>query len=75
MMLNKYMAGSWFISSDDYARLLKETSQDRAPDVAHRYPLSKYTSPAMAWSAVETDRTFVCPQLETERDQGSRSAA
>lgn len=73
VMLNEFLAGTWFISPDDYARLLRETFQTRAPMVAGLYPLNAYPSPAMAWSAVETDRTFVCPQLETEQDLVRRS--
>ena len=71
VVLNEFLAGIWLISAEDYGRLLKEAFHDRAPDVALRYPLSAYSSPAMAWSAVETDHTFVCPQLETDRDLAS----
>jgi para-nitrobenzyl esterase len=74
VMLNEFLAGNWFISPDDYERLLKERFQTRAVEVVRQYPLSAYPSPAMAWSAVETDHTFVCPQLETERNLARRSA-
>ena len=67
-MLNEFLAGMWFINPIDYGRLLKEAFQMRAPEVAQRYPLTAYPSPAMAWSAIESDRTFVCPQLKTEEE-------
>ena len=68
VMLNEFMAGTWFITADDYGRLLQERFRTRAADVASKYPVSAYPSPAEAWSAVETDRTFVCPQVETDRN-------
>lgn len=68
VMLNEYLAGSWRITPDDYGRLLQQRFLARAPLVAARYPLIAYPSAAMAWSALETDETFVCPQLETEHN-------
>jgi para-nitrobenzyl esterase len=65
-MLTEYIAGEWRMSSTDYARLISEAFASRAPDVAAHYPLQRYESPAAAWSSIETDRTFVCPQLETD---------
>jgi para-nitrobenzyl esterase len=66
-MLTEYMAGNWRISPTDYTRLLTEAFQSSASDVEAHYPSQQYESPAVAWSSVESDRTFVCPQLKTNR--------
>jgi para-nitrobenzyl esterase len=65
-MLAEYLAGEWRMSPTDYARVLSEAFSSRASDIAAHYPLERFESPATAWSSIETDRTFVCPQLETD---------
>jgi len=65
-MLAEFIAGEWRMSANDYTRVLSEAFPSTSSDVVARYPLRRYESPAIAWSSVETDRTFVCPQLETD---------
>jgi para-nitrobenzyl esterase len=40
----------------------------KASAVAKQYPLSSYSSPALALSAVGTDAIFACPALTAEKD-------
>jgi para-nitrobenzyl esterase len=40
----------------------------KASAVAKEYPLSSYSSPALALSAVGTDEIFACPALSAEKD-------
>ncbi|MGA8116721.1 MAG: carboxylesterase family protein [Actinocatenispora sp.] len=51
------------ITAEQYPGLLKESFGDDAPAVLRRYPLSRYGgNAALAWSAVFTDRIWVCTQ-------------
>lgn len=60
------MAGQKF-TAERYPELLRTAFGDRAGEVQARYPLSAYDSPAMAWAAVNTDRSWACPTLEADR--------
>ncbi|WP_394825875.1 carboxylesterase/lipase family protein [Pendulispora albinea] len=49
------------ISRSRYDELLRDSFGDDADRVRARYPLHAYSSPSLAWSAVTTDRGWVCP--------------
>ncbi len=55
------------ITAERYDALLDDAFGDLAGDVAERYPLAAYSSPAVAWAAAMTDRVWACPTLENER--------
>lgn len=67
---------SWFVSLADqqspiteqvYGELLSDSFGEHADEVAARYPASDYVTPALAWSAVATDRAWSCPTIEGNR--------
>ncbi|MEV5965102.1 carboxylesterase family protein [Kribbella sp. NPDC051952] len=58
------------VTADNYSTLLTEAFGDRAAKVEATYPASQYSSAgdhaaALAWSAMDTDRVFACPQRAT----------
>jgi len=55
------------ITPERYDALLAEAFGDLAGDVAERYPLAAYSSPAVAWATAMTDRVWACPTLENEQ--------
>ncbi|GLF96881.1 carboxylesterase/lipase family protein [Streptomyces yaizuensis] len=55
------------VTAQGYGELLRSAFGDRAETVARRYPLSAYAQPALAWSAVSTDRSWACPTLAAGR--------
>jgi para-nitrobenzyl esterase len=54
------------IGTDQYDQLLARAFPEHTDDVNAAYPVSRYGSPARAWSAIVTDRAYVCPNQETE---------
>ncbi|WP_336213393.1 carboxylesterase/lipase family protein [Nonomuraea sp. LPB2021202275-12-8] len=42
----------------DYPKLVREAFGAKAPQILRKYPVSRYKSPSMAWSAVLTDRMW-----------------
>jgi para-nitrobenzyl esterase len=44
-----------------------QVSASTAASIATRYPLSHYPSPAIAYSALDTDANFACPALTVDR--------
>jgi para-nitrobenzyl esterase len=56
------------VTAESYPSLLQAAFGAKAADVAARYPLSAYDSPALAWSAVTTDRGWACPTLAGEQN-------
>ena len=42
----------------DYPQLVREAFGEKAPRILKKYPLNRYKSPSMAWSAVLTDRMW-----------------
>lgn len=60
------MAGQKF-TAERYPELLRKAFGEQADAVRARYPLSAYDSPAMAWAAVTTDRSWACPTLTADR--------
>ncbi|MFI7454089.1 carboxylesterase/lipase family protein [Nonomuraea sp. NPDC049714] len=60
------MAGQKF-TAERYPELLRKSFGAKADAVRARYPLSAYDSPAMAWAAVITDRSWACPTLTADR--------
>jgi para-nitrobenzyl esterase len=64
-----YVAFLWDhpISPERYRQLLNDAFAKHAEQVAARYPLSAYDSPALAWAAVTTDRIWACPTLSANR--------
>ncbi|MEV6599375.1 carboxylesterase family protein [Actinoplanes sp. NPDC051346] len=55
------------VTTERYAGVLKAAFGDRADQVAARYPVEAYASPALAWAAVATDRIWACPTLAGNR--------
>ncbi|SDH95802.1 para-nitrobenzyl esterase [Sinosporangium album] len=51
-----------------YASLLAASFGGRAGQVASRYPVAAYASPALAWAAATTDRIWSCPTLAAQRE-------
>ncbi|MET8129186.1 carboxylesterase family protein [Streptomyces sp. NPDC005065] len=50
-----------------YQRMLADAFGEQAFRVAAQYPSSAYSSPALAWSAMATDRVWSCAQLTDDR--------
>jgi para-nitrobenzyl esterase len=69
------MAGGKPMTDDEYRDLVNKAFGDRAGEVKVVYPRSTYDSPAMAWSAIYTDRMFACPQIAATRILARRAAA
>ncbi|MDB5438727.1 MAG: Carboxylesterase, type [Caulobacteraceae bacterium] len=51
------------ITAQNYEALLSEGFEARVGEVGAQYPLAGFSQPALAWSAIYTDRMFACPQL------------
>ncbi|MEV0263813.1 carboxylesterase family protein [Streptomyces sp. NPDC050617] len=51
------------ITDERYRELARTAFGRRAGDVLGRYPAQDYPSPALAWSAMDGDRVFICTQL------------
>lgn len=51
------------ITEERYRELLRNSFGDSADEVAARYPLERYRSPAMAWAAITTDVSWACDTL------------
>jgi para-nitrobenzyl esterase len=57
----------------DYPQLVKNmVGAEKAPQVLAQYPLSRYESPAAAWTAVTTDRIWSCNQVATDQQAAAR---
>jgi para-nitrobenzyl esterase len=59
------------VTAADYAADISSTLSlppSKASVVAKEYPLSSYSSPALALGAVGTDAMFACPSLTAEKD-------
>ncbi len=54
-------------TEDDYRARLAEAFGAAAPAVEARYPAAHHPSPALAWAAVLTDRSFTCTTLAAGR--------
>ncbi|PRY02481.1 carboxylesterase/lipase family protein [Allonocardiopsis opalescens] len=54
-----------------FAEQLDEVFGAQAGAVAARYPIADHGTPGLAWAALDTDRSFACPQL---RDAGALAA-
>ncbi|MFI6504483.1 carboxylesterase/lipase family protein [Nonomuraea typhae] len=61
------------IDEQQYAELVTDTFGADAPQVAGRYPLTRYTSPSEAWSAIMTDAGWACPTLADNRALAGRA--
>lgn len=55
------------ITEDRYCQLLGNSFGDQAYEVAARYPLADYLSPAMTWAAITTDASWACDTLTGNR--------
>ncbi|WP_078849163.1 carboxylesterase/lipase family protein [Streptomyces sp. NRRL F-4428] len=54
-------------TEDDYRARLAEAFGAAAPAVEARYPAARHPSPALAWAAALTDRSFTCTTLAAGR--------
>ena len=55
------------ITEDRFHELLRNSFGDKASQVAARYPIADYESPAMAWAAITTDVSWACDTLTGNR--------
>ncbi|MFD8885752.1 carboxylesterase/lipase family protein [Streptomyces erythrochromogenes] len=55
-------------TEDDYRARLVEAFGAAAPGVEAQYPAAHHLTPALAWAAVLTDRSFTCTTLAVGRD-------
>jgi para-nitrobenzyl esterase len=62
-------------TEDGYQQLLVQAFGDKAPQVAALYKSGDLGSPALAWAAVATDRTWSCSQLIDDELLGARTFA
>lgn len=69
------MDGGKPMTDEKYRGLLQKAFGDQVRKVESAYPLSKYESPALAWSAIYTDRMFAYPQFEATRMLARRAPA
>src|SRR5262249_27452166 len=67
--------GGKAMTEDEYRDLLDRAFGDRRSEVEARYPRSRYDSPALAWSAIYTDRMFACPQIAATWALARRASA
>jgi para-nitrobenzyl esterase len=67
-------AGGQPMTEGRYRQLLLEAFGSRLPEVESHYPRSNYESPALAWSAIYTDRMFACPQIAATRALAKRAS-
>jgi para-nitrobenzyl esterase len=59
------------VSAADYETTIASTLDvpaAEAADIATHYPLSAYPSPAIAFSALDTDANFACPALTVDQE-------
>jgi len=54
------------IGTGQYGRLLPRAFPGHTDRVDAAYPVGRHGSPARAWSAIVTDRAYVCPNQETK---------
>ncbi|WP_405792255.1 carboxylesterase family protein [Streptomyces sp. NBC_00029] len=54
-------------TEEDYRARLVDAFGPAAPAVEERYPAAQHPTPALAWAAVLTDRSFTCTTLEAAR--------
>lgn len=69
------LAGGKPMTEDEYRGLLGKAFGSRAREVEAVYPRTKDDTPALAWSAIYTDRMFAWPQLEATRLLARRAPA
>ena len=55
------------IDEDSYQEMLTVAFGGDADEVARVYPVTEQRSPSLAWAAVVTDRSWVCPTLAANR--------
>jgi para-nitrobenzyl esterase len=55
------------ITDANFTGLIDKAFGARAPEILRRYPVSRYGQPALAWSAIYTDRMFACAVLRDAR--------
>lgn len=61
------------ITENRYRELLRNAFGDRADQVAARYPVADYQSPAMAWATITTDVSWACDTLTGDRLMARRT--
>jgi para-nitrobenzyl esterase len=69
------IAGGQPMTEAEYREQLVKAFGPKVGAVEAVYPRSHFTSPALAWSAIYTDRMFACPQIAATRALGSRAPA
>nr|WP_223206340.1 carboxylesterase family protein [Streptomyces xanthii] len=67
MFVGSSLAAFPIRTEDDYRARLREAFGAAAPAVEARYPAARHPSPALAWAAVLTDRSFTCTTLAAGR--------
>jgi para-nitrobenzyl esterase len=69
------VAGGKPMTDGEYRELLNKAFGNRVQEVEARYQRSGYAFPALACSAIYTDRMFVCPQIVATRALARRAPA
>lgn len=59
------------VDADRFERLTGTAFGDDAEDIRKRYPLSDRELPSVTWSTLDTDRSWLCPQLSDGRELSS----
>ncbi|MFF4244684.1 carboxylesterase/lipase family protein [Streptomyces sp. NPDC001822] len=73
MFVGLSLATSPIRTEGDYRARLAEAFGAAAPAVEARYPAARHPSPALAWAAVLTDRSFACTTLAAGRAISARA--
>lgn len=61
------------ITAERFLTLTDQAFGAHAAQVRQRYPLTDYDTPALAWAALDTDRSMACPQLRDAREFATRT--
>ncbi|MDR6981125.1 para-nitrobenzyl esterase [Streptomyces sp. 3330] len=67
MFVGLSLAAFPILTEADYRARLTDAFGPKAPAVEARYPAAHHASPALAWAAVLTDRSFTCTTLAADR--------
>ncbi|MEU2021425.1 carboxylesterase family protein [Streptomyces sp. NPDC016469] len=67
MFVGQPLAAYPIRTDEDYRARLDDAFGPAASAVASHYPAARYPTPALAWSAVLTDRSLACTTLEASR--------
>jgi para-nitrobenzyl esterase len=61
------------LTAEQYVSLVNQRYGPRAPEVLAHYPLTTYPSPSLALATLNTDASWACPALGTDRAAALRT--